>query len=800
MATAIAYQLDILGGLQFESLVQELLLAELGLGVELWGGTADHGRDAYCESELNFPNRRVTNGGPFVFQCKFIAGANSAGARFDGDLLAAIRKEAELIKGRISKKKWVSPQHYGFFCNAPISAGKRTKIKGLLRNVLPESTLTIHGATAVCALLDANITVARAFPQLLGLRDLTELLRTVVRNASIQRSESIIREAESLTRVFVPTSSYKEAWQVLAKHNFVVFEGPPEMGKTVLALMIAAVQLTERWEAIDCDRPADFFENYSPSKKQLFLADDAFGTTEYETERGNEWGRHLHKILPMLNSKHWLIWTSRMHILKKALQEMNLQVHASRFPKPAEVIVNASKISWQERALILYRHARVAGLEELAKAIVRKNVANVINNDHFTPERIRRFVNEEIPILAKSANSNIPDWTMSELVEKAIENPTERMKKSYSKLEPRHKWLLAALLDCERKPDGVQLEASYRRFFNPQKPIEEEVQLLEEAFLQKTVDAEKMVIDWIHPSYRDLVIQELQTDEDMALQFLEKCSISGIKLATSVAGGASGEKRLPLMSSKKNWETLRRRLKSLIADSGDEIVSWQVLGMLRNAVKSATASSEEYSQLCSILAECCGVIKDTLDKLGKSIYPFVLGVIYESTMLLNPPPPMPVLYPSLNDVEGRFNYEITRAKEGHFLESDPVADWASVLPIVAKCDQRLLIKSGFPEKHQLQVEELCSLIGGELREHRSYSDNDDLGSDIGRLRELAAALNDLRGLIPKCDTALEQIQVKIESRCQHLAEKQAENDSPIEVSHISQQRQTLDLDRLFSDL
>ena len=83
MAISIPYQLDTLGGDQFENLIQALLIADLGLGVEAWGGSADHGRDAYCASELNFPNRRVTNPGLFVFQAKFISGANATGAKFD---------------------------------------------------------------------------------------------------------------------------------------------------------------------------------------------------------------------------------------------------------------------------------------------------------------------------------------------------------------------------------------------------------------------------------------------------------------------------------------------------------------------------------------------------------------------------------------------------------------------------------------------------------------------------------------------------------------------------------------------
>ncbi len=83
MSRPIPYQLDTLGWMQFEYLVQVLLKSELGIGVESWGGSADHGKDAYCKTELNFPSRHLTNPGPFVFQAEFVNGANAAGAAFE---------------------------------------------------------------------------------------------------------------------------------------------------------------------------------------------------------------------------------------------------------------------------------------------------------------------------------------------------------------------------------------------------------------------------------------------------------------------------------------------------------------------------------------------------------------------------------------------------------------------------------------------------------------------------------------------------------------------------------------------
>jgi hypothetical protein len=566
MAQQLPYNLDALGWMQFEYLIQVLLKNTLGIGVEAWGGSSDYGKDAYCLHELNFPNKHSTNSGPFVFQVKFVTNANSAGASYASELLAAIQKEVTLIKARIESGRWRHvPTFYSLFTNAPLTAKVREDIVSTFRTAIPEADVVVNGALDVCALLDGNIAVVRNFPQILSLRNLTELLRDVVRNDSLQRSNAAIREADALTGVFVPTAAYNRAWQIIGKHNFVVLEGQPEMGKTAIAWMMAAVQLTQKWEAIDCDFPNEFFKNYSEEREQIFVADDAFGTTEYDTSRGPEWGRQLHKVLPKLNKTHWLIWTTRTHILRKALEEMPLQGRAAKFPKPAEVTVNAAAFTREERALILYRHAKAASLEEAAKALVRRHAAAVIDNHHFTPERIKNFALLRLPELARqlSAEELSSDQVAGEITQ-AIENPTERMQKAFGKLTAGEKWLLIALVDCDRVTTVDAVEESYRRFYQPDRPVGELIDLLGEAFIDKELDRwHNAVIEWSHPFYRDLVIQQLERDEKDAEHFLRHCSLAGVKLAISVAGGARGERRFPLMSGRESWLILQERLLAL---------------------------------------------------------------------------------------------------------------------------------------------------------------------------------------------------------------------------------------------
>ena len=65
-----------------------------------------------------------------------------------------------------------------------------------------------------------------------------------------------------------------------------------------------------------------------------------------------------------------------------------------------------------------------------------------------------------------------------------------------------------------------------------------------------------MRVEWVHPSWRDLVIEALAADAAERRAFLEACELPGLELALSVAGGASGERALPLLVADEDWDAL----------------------------------------------------------------------------------------------------------------------------------------------------------------------------------------------------------------------------------------------------
>jgi|GEM_PF-1295078 len=813
MAQTIPYNLDTLGWMQFELLAQVLLKAELGLGVELWGGSADHGRDAYCAHELNFPNRHTTNPGPFVFQVKFIAGANAAGADFDDALMKAVNKEGALIRNRVEAGKWAFPKQYVFITNASLTTSHRNAIHGALEPVLEGCEITVNGALDVCAMLDCNLPVARAFPQILSLRNLFELLDQVVKNEIVQRTDAVLREAEALSSVFIPTKAYEDAWEILDKHHFVVLEGPPEMGKTAIAWMIAAVMLAQKWQAVDCDKPEDFFAAYAPDRDQIFVADDAFGTTEYDVNRGSEWGRQLHKVIPKLDKRHWLVWTSRMHILQQALQEMSLQGAASRFPDSKEVLVKANRIESNERALMLYRHARAANLDESAKSIIKKYAKGIVDNEHFTPERTRRFVKEALPTLQfQLAAGELDDDALASAVTEAIENPTERMRKSYRQLEEEQRSILVALLDCERSPAIGDLDRARARFQESRRPIQEEIDLLKEGFLQESTPSSAyfrsgaevpMGVDWIHPSYRDLVIEELERDAPASEHFLQHCSWEGLQLTLSIAGGDKGQRRYPLMTTDKCWDILEKRLNHRLTETPSEYQVIEVLQAVRASIDGAEGMEEIHRKLARIIYACCETVRRRIEAQQLKFDERILKEFFDLTMTITPPPAMPNIYPLLKKVQDDFEKMLENA-EVQVISESVLSTWIDVLKVVLQTDRRLLLQNGFPDKYDELISNLCEIVETETDAGVVYPDDEAESSEADRFDYIASDLRSLSDLFPHLRDELDRVSEQADRRARRLREnsrKDTGSDQPKWSKQGSASTgQSIDIERLFSDL
>jgi hypothetical protein len=150
-----------------------------------------------------------------------------------------------------------------------------------------------------------------------------------------------------------------------------------------------------------------------------------------------------------------------------------------------------------------------------------------------------------------------------------------------------------------------------------------------------------MRVAWVHPTWRDLVIERLGTDPVMRRHFLAHCGVHGIVLALSVAGGAGGERRLPLLVGDDDWDAIGDRLHALAPElePAELTVLLEALAATLDELENGADANETQALSALVLAR----VARGWDA-GHAVLPLpALGAWLRLARRLQPPPEPPSL-------------------------------------------------------------------------------------------------------------------------------------------------------------
>lgn len=810
----IRYRLDDLGWYQFEWLCQSLLKAEFGVGIESWGGHSDLGRDAYYDGDLPIPEKGIKNPGPFLFQAKFVAEANAAGAKPGNSLKRAVSSECKAIKKRFIKRGISKVKHYVLITNVPLTMTLRNEIQISINNIIPECSFTIWGGSDLCDFLDNVPNIRVAFPQIMGLRDLTELLSFVVEKPIRERSTLSIDRAAELAQVFVPTEAYSKALQTLAKHSFVVLTGPPEMGKTTIARIIGLARLGENWDCFECRQPNDFLQMIEKDRPQLFIADDAFGSTEYRPDIAQAWASDMDGIIGKLDNKHWLVWTSRPAPLKIALQRMHLQGKAEKFPEPAEILVDASELKPEEKALILYRHAKAKGLMIEAKKVIKINARSIIHNKHFTPERVRRFLNDRLYHIIEDSKATSKENFIEEAITLEINEPTVGMRKSFEALDSDHQIFLISMLDAAAGPVIKENACNtFKRLIgtNHGCNIERIVDVLTGHFIRRL---EKIYIytgppglDWMHPSWRDLLIDFLITNIPIRREFLRRCGAYGILLALSSYGGHEGTRQKPLLIEGEDWNELESNVIALLRANNIED-AFKILAAIHDSLKTEfdiIKNMNNYRHPLLVLANnSLNICRETWGKYNQILNNEILKLYFIISEFIIPLPPSPNLKHTWDyqweEIKDEIDDNVGRSTS--FI--DQMEKMIELIDIIIENEPRFIRQVSFPENYINITQEAIFKIKNDLDYDVALVDEDDYDNEIEWHSNTLEIVDKIPYVFPELTDLSAKIEKLIQRKQSQIEDEKQQHDFEEEddsYKHTSRHPSGgFDIDELFKDL
>jgi hypothetical protein len=393
-----------------------------------------------------------------------------------------------------------------------------------------------------------------------------------------------------------------------------------------------------------------------------------------------------------MDADHVLVWTSRPAPLHAGLRRVHRENGLQRFPRPAEVMVDATDLTDEEKALMLYRHAIAADLGGGARSVIRAQAASIVADAHLTPERIRRLVWER---LADFAGGFPGAATVADGIALEIARPTEAMAASLDALDADHRDILVAMLDAPPAPVSERDLAAAVRRHQPglAQPMAALVDRLQDHFLRRVPPT---AVTWVHPSWRDLVIDRLGRDPAGRGAFLDLCGLEGALLALSVAGGPAGERHLPLLVADSDWDALLGHVEAVVADL-DDADRVRLLRQLAEAM-SHRARSDDGRALAELDALAAHVLAVVVPGALDASALIVLQEWHALAELVEAVPDRPDVAGLWVDTLPTAALDLRSAEDVSALET-----WTALIAILWQHDPAALERFGFPEAQEAVV-------------------------------------------------------------------------------------------------
>ncbi len=316
--------------------------------------------------------------------------------------------------------------------------------------------------------------------------------------------------------------------------------------------------------------------------------------------------------------------------------------------------------------------------------------------------------------------------------------------------------------------------------------------------------------DWMHPSWRDLVIEHLQVSRADRQRFLGRCGPQGILLALSSAGGGKGTRETPLLVDDEDWKIIQTTILKLLESSQSAIEARMVLGAINGAMLRKCGA--KWPQCLPVSDPLHGLammalqtLRNKWDAANCLISVATLSEYFNISRLLSPLPPMPNLRHTWEELWG----SVVRlsGKDSMPLDSlsEAISKWLDLVEIVEASEPRLLQQMAYPESHLDAVRNYLDGVQEDANSDLDSESPDEYDSGISRMEDLETVVEQIGSLFPLLEDRAQVVHDEVASAHSNLRDARHEKfpEPPDDYegrAPASRPSGGFDVDELFADL
>lgn len=289
--------------------------------------------------------------------------------------------------------------------------------------------------------------------------------------------------------------------------------------------------------------------------------------------------------------------------------------------------------------------------------------------------------------------------------------------------------------------------------------------------------------EWMHPSWRDLVIDHLVTNAAARRSFLSRCGVNGVMLALSGGGGKEGTRNLPLLVEPEDWSALEKAALSILSTLSPFDIA-RLLSAVQDALTRVSVVKRDDSDRLRIeqLAHfTLNTVRQKWDQSATAI-PFVpLQHYYEISLSLAPLHPSPQLQAtwdeSWEEAQGELSFVDIDSLETRSLQS-----WLLLVDLLSENEPRFLRTVMFPQQFFESFSKFVNGLIDGVDDFLPSDEADSIKEEIEKLKSITRLLQRLGRWFPKIgatiETAIARLKIKRDAFEEDYSERYLEEEGP----------------------